>query len=200
MTAGWRWSERLVSQLAESKELRDEYVADQVRTKIALQIRALRDQLSREWSQAELGRRAGKTQSVISRVEDPDYGQHSLQTLLEIAAAFDLPLSVEIKEWENWLEEYSDLSSPQLERNSFDAEALCSMRRETQNAGSQHTSAVVYDFDRHHFHLVASLVDHHTHGVDVLQSTGSKNVNVETFGLAANDDYEPVVQRGRLNA
>jgi len=41
-------------------------------------------------SQAELARRVGTTQSVISRLEDADYDGHSLAMLNRIAAAVEI--------------------------------------------------------------------------------------------------------------
>jgi transcriptional regulator with XRE-family HTH domain len=123
MLAGSSWSEEFVRQLGEP-EMRHAYMADQVRTRIALQIRALRDQAERRWSQIELGRRAGKPQNVISRIENPDYGQLSLQTLIDMAAAFDLPLYVDFPEWEDWSGRMQDFSTSSLQRRSFDLDRL----------------------------------------------------------------------------
>lgn len=116
MTSGLPWSEKFISQLAE-KEDRDEFVADQVRLIVALSIRALREQ--RGMSQAEFGKLIGKPQSVVSRLEDPDYGKVSLQTLLEVAAALDLPLAVHFPEWEDWFRWSRRVQKKDLERRDF---------------------------------------------------------------------------------
>jgi transcriptional regulator with XRE-family HTH domain len=135
MPYGLPWSEEFVAQLSD-KEIRDEFVADQIRTRIASLIRALREQQERKWTQAELGKRAGKPQNVISRYEDPDYGKMSLQTLLEVAAAFDLPVWVDIPEWEDWFARIKDMPSSKTHRTSFDLERLVAKARVARQGAS----------------------------------------------------------------
>ncbi|MGO9987977.1 MAG: helix-turn-helix domain-containing protein [Steroidobacteraceae bacterium] len=129
------FTESLVNELSEPDE-RHEFVADQVRTRVALQIRALREQHDREWSQAELGHRAGKPQSVISRLEDPEYGKITLQSLFDVASAFDVPLLVEFVEWEEWFARTLKVSDADLRRSSFNREQLVNFVRQFSHASA----------------------------------------------------------------
>jgi DNA-binding XRE family transcriptional regulator len=132
--SGCPWSSELVSELTD-RDFRNEYMMDQVRTYVAFQIRALREQ--RSWLQGDLAKAAEKTQSVISRLEDPDYGKLSLQTCLEIAIAFDLPLLVQFVEWDDWLARMSNVSPSALRKRSFDANRLLEInRRMNQSAAA----------------------------------------------------------------
>ena len=118
------WSEKLVPRLSD-REYRHAYMAEGVKTWIARQVRALRE--DRNWSQGDLARESGKKQSAISRIEDPDYGQLSLQTLFDLAAAFDLPLLVQFAEWPEWLNRMEDVSIEALQKSSFDGEHMASL-------------------------------------------------------------------------
>lgn len=102
------------------KDYRTEFVAETVRNRIAYQIRALRQQ--REWSQAELGKRSGKAQNVISRLENPDYGSLTVTTLLDVAAAFDVGLIVSFAPFKKVLAQLTDVSPKALFVASFKEE------------------------------------------------------------------------------
>ncbi len=123
MAYGFPWSKEFIALLGE-KEFRDEFVADKVKSRIALMIRALRDQGGRGWTQTELGKKMGKPPNVVSRLEDPDYGKMSLQTLLEVAAAFELPLLVDIPSWDDWVRKMGSLTESSLQQQSFDLTAF----------------------------------------------------------------------------
>lgn len=144
MPCGLSLSEVFIQQFAD-REFRNEFVADQIRTRIALLIRALREQPDRGWSQAYLGSEMGKPQSAISRIEDPDYGKLSLQTLLEVAAAFDLPLWVDIPEWEDWFDQISDVPNSKTFRHSFDAHRLSAHARASKECFTKGTSERNYN-------------------------------------------------------
>src|SRR5258708_7442517 len=111
---------------------RNGFVADHIRTRLAILIRTLREQ--RGWSQAELGRRLGKPQSVVSRLEDPDYGKLTLQTLFEVAAAFDLPLYIDMPDWADWFRLVSDMSTKSLRRDGFDPQRLTALSNQPEVA------------------------------------------------------------------
>ena len=64
------------------------------RQKIALGevIRTARE--GRGWTQKELARKAGTSQSYISRIEDADYDRLMIATLEKIALTLELPLTI----------------------------------------------------------------------------------------------------------
>lgn len=99
------------------KPYREAYVEENVRTGIAYQIRALREK--RGWSQKKFAEVLGKPQSVLSRIEDPDYGKLSVQTLLEVAAALDLALLVQFSDFPEFIQRMADVSPDGLNRQSF---------------------------------------------------------------------------------
>jgi transcriptional regulator with XRE-family HTH domain len=68
---------------------RESFAASVAKRMIPLQIRVLRKQRGPEWSQARLAKESKLTQGVVSRAEDPDYGNPTLNTLVRIAAGFD---------------------------------------------------------------------------------------------------------------
>ena len=73
---------------------RREFVSAHVGVGLAFQIQQLRQK--QNWTQEELARRTGKAQETVSRWESPDYGRFSLNTLKEVAAAFDVALLVRL--------------------------------------------------------------------------------------------------------
>lgn len=86
-----------------NKKYREEFVAAQVKRGIPFQIRKLMKQEG--LSQQELAARAGLTQGVVSRAADPEYGNLTLNTIIRIAAGFDVGFVgrfVPVSEVGNW--------------------------------------------------------------------------------------------------
>lgn len=78
----------LLRDLARSKKFREEFVVAQTKQSIPLQIHDLLKQCG--FTQSELAKRAGLTQGTISRAADPEYGNLTINTLVRIAAGFDV--------------------------------------------------------------------------------------------------------------
>jgi ribosome-binding protein aMBF1 (putative translation factor) len=78
----------LVQELTgKSQEMADLVEQEQANLDVAREIYELR--IKAKLSQAELARKVGTTQSVISRLEDADYDGHSLAMLRRIASALE---------------------------------------------------------------------------------------------------------------
>ena len=112
-------SKRVVKEFAD-KDFRDEYVTSRVKRWIASQIRALRQQPGREWSQGELAEKLRTAQSNVSRLENVDYGKFTLQTLLDLASAFDVALQVKFVDHMTFLTGTSDITPDKLTVASYD--------------------------------------------------------------------------------
>ena len=112
--------EQLWSKFARSKKYREEFVAAQVKRGIPFQIRAMLR--SSGLPQDEIASRAGLTQGVVSRAANPDYGNLTLNTLIRIAAGFDVAFIgkfVPFSELGRW---FIDLSKESVNVKSFGQE------------------------------------------------------------------------------
>lgn len=114
-----RRNKRLAEKFA-SKRFRDSYVDANVRRFLAMQMRALRGDLSQE----EFGKQLGIPQSVVSRYEDPTYGKFGLQTLLEIAAKTNRALVARFVDFPTFLHFTEDLSSRAVCPAGYDQNAV----------------------------------------------------------------------------
>jgi len=113
-------SKRFAAELTndkDGKEMRDAYLAAQTSTKIAQQIRTIRQE--RGWSQTVFAEKLDTGQSTIVRYEDRSYGKYNLQSLLDMASEFDVGLIVEFVPYAEFLVRTSDLSPENLEVPEF---------------------------------------------------------------------------------
>lgn len=74
--------------LSSGKDYRKEYVSSLLKRGTAMQIQALMKQ--KGWTQSQLAEHAGLTQGVISRASNPAYGNLTFNTVIELAAGFDV--------------------------------------------------------------------------------------------------------------
>lgn len=104
-------------QTLQDKEYRHAYAEGFSDSKIATQIKVLREQ--RGWTQQQLAEAAGMKQSRIAVLEDVNYSSWSIRTLRRLAQALDLWLDVEFKEFGTVWSGLRDFSREALTRCSF---------------------------------------------------------------------------------
>lgn len=90
------------------KEYREAYMEAAIDQGVAWQIKINRK--LRNMSQIDLGNAIGTQQSGVSRLEDPEYGAHSLDTLKQVAKAFDCALLVKFVSYGDLARESENLS------------------------------------------------------------------------------------------
>jgi transcriptional regulator with XRE-family HTH domain len=106
----------------EDREYREGYLEASIEQGVAWQLRAIRK--ARNLSQDFLAKLLNTKQSAVSRLEDPDYGGHSIETLIKLAHAFGCALSVKFIPYSQLALDSVDLSEKALVVKSFDDEAL----------------------------------------------------------------------------
>jgi transcriptional regulator with XRE-family HTH domain len=91
------------------KEYRRALVDSTLKVGVPFQIRAMRKKLG--WSQGRLAKESGLTQGAISRAENPNYGNLTFNTVLDIAGGLDVafigafvPFS-RLQQWKDGLSE-----------------------------------------------------------------------------------------------
>jgi transcriptional regulator with XRE-family HTH domain len=110
----------LWQKLATSKKYREEFVAAQLKRGIPFQIQTLMKQ--KQFSQDKLAKESGLTQGVISRAANPDYGNLTLNTIIKIAAGFDVAFVgkfVPFSELGKW---FTNLTEESVRVKSFEEE------------------------------------------------------------------------------
>ena len=101
------------------KRYRDAFVNSQLKRSIPFQIAALRKK--RGWSQEQLADAASVTQGVISRAENPHYGNLTLNTILRIANGCDVGVILEFVSFSKLIKVYKGRSED-LAPDTFEKE------------------------------------------------------------------------------
>jgi transcriptional regulator with XRE-family HTH domain len=103
-----------------NKKYRDAFVAAQLKRGIPFQIAAMRKKLG--WSQDQLAEAAGVTQGVISRAENPNYGNLTFNTVLRIASGFDAAFVGWFVPFSKLTERFESLSEESVQVPTFTEE------------------------------------------------------------------------------
>lgn len=94
------------------KESRDFFVEQYISTSIPFQIRAIRESLAK--TQKSLAKEMQTGQSVISQLENSDYGNFTFNTLKKLASIFDVALIVKFASFSELVDIFLNLSPEKI--------------------------------------------------------------------------------------
>jgi transcriptional regulator with XRE-family HTH domain len=103
-----------------NKEYRSNFVALQLKRGVPFQIRALLKK--REWTQEQLAESANLTQGVVSRAQNPDYGNLTINTISRIASGFDVAFVGQFVSFGRLVEWFENLSEESGNIETFERE------------------------------------------------------------------------------
>jgi transcriptional regulator with XRE-family HTH domain len=101
-------------------EYRRQFIAEGINVGIAFQIRALRNR--QKLKQDDLANNLNKKQPLVSSWENPNYGNYSLNTLKELAKAFDVGLLVRFVSYSTLVDWTMNLTNDNIAPPSFSEE------------------------------------------------------------------------------
>lgn len=116
------------------KEYRRLFIAGQIKTGLAFQIRALRN--ARSMTQKDLAELTSTKQTVISRIENKGAARLSIQTLLKLADAFDVALVVRFEPIDELID-WADRLSPKAMAPLPSEEILAALEAKTSKYAKQ---------------------------------------------------------------
>jgi hypothetical protein len=111
---------KLWTKLSGSKSYREALVASQLKRGLPFQARSMRKE--RGWSQAHLAEKSELTQGVVSRAEDPDYGNLTFNTVLRVAAGHDVAVICKFVSFSEFAKWYVSFSEDSVQVPSFGEE------------------------------------------------------------------------------
>jgi transcriptional regulator with XRE-family HTH domain len=88
----------------------------------------------RAWLQDKLASVMGKPQSTISRWESEDYGKWTLESLFEVADAFDVAVVVEFVSYADFMIRTSDLSPERMAVSSYTEKGMAFLTAPTNGS------------------------------------------------------------------
>lgn len=111
---------QLLDNFKSGKEYRHAFVEEKVRTQLAVQIKALREQ--RDMGRPEFAELMKKAPSWVFRLEDPNQSPPTISTLLQVAEAFDVDLDISFKSFSSLLTRIERMTPESFSVPSFEEE------------------------------------------------------------------------------